>query len=800
MANDIKSKIVLEGEKQYSQALKDAQRNLRTLRTELKAETAELGANATAQQKNETKLKNLKAQIAEQEKIVKTYKEALEEVRQKYADNDDEIAKWEQRLNTARASLANMQNTMTGLSSGIAQVGATMQSSATEAAAGVVATKSFADALGKIADAGSSVSSTIEGLFTGVVDRVRETISEIWGQITELAGRANEWGDIAGYWNTDTSTIQKWYHATRSTYKDFETMSTAVAKIVTADQKKVAENAGVSAENYTDKWEYAMQVMKSLAGMDYESRLSAVEEIFGGGNRATKFMDLINGWKDIEEATKVFDAENGGIGMTEEQLQTMSDVAVQVATIQEKWSAFKDSFTAGLFGKLTLDLGSNVEGALDALNLFFKAETQEERDKALDDFKKQLTEFFRKLGEAIKEAAKALDEIGTELQGSEDGTLRTIGKIVSGLSDLLDWLGNPDSVGQIVAGLETLAGFWLVGKGVGMASKIASIVKNLDVIRNFKMPNFDNPTGPTGPTGPTDGGKPVTDSGGPGGSPVPIPKTGGGWLTGLMNGATKFAGNAASFFVQTGGMLPALGDRLLNETNAGRALRDGQNVLEGVNQDITEKAEEVKKNVAGYGDAWRIVWNNAVAFWNNVYYGNPYGPGGGQPQAPTAPAAPAAPAAPTTGAAPSVAGFNSSQRQAAETYWDAVRGYATNPGMDTETNLLNASTELSMALGNSTEMFDSLDALIDELQKDRPDDWTKVEDLPSGWWRSAENTFNKTDGSINGLNGTLAGLPDNIRAAVLAGASQIRVTLDGRTVGYMTAPYVNEALAQDINN
>ena len=90
MAKEIKQTIVLEGEKQYNQALKDAQRNLTTLTSELKAETAELGRNATEQQKAETRRKNLQKSIKEQEKIVKTYQKALEEVREKYADNEDE--------------------------------------------------------------------------------------------------------------------------------------------------------------------------------------------------------------------------------------------------------------------------------------------------------------------------------------------------------------------------------------------------------------------------------------------------------------------------------------------------------------------------------------------------------------------------------------------------------------------------------------------------------------------------------------------------------------------------------------
>ena len=101
MAQEIKRKIVLEGEKEYSAALQAAQRNLKTLRSELKAETAELGTNATAQQKAETRARSLQKQIAEQEKIVKTLRAALEEAKEQYGDNEEVVAKWEQKLNAA---------------------------------------------------------------------------------------------------------------------------------------------------------------------------------------------------------------------------------------------------------------------------------------------------------------------------------------------------------------------------------------------------------------------------------------------------------------------------------------------------------------------------------------------------------------------------------------------------------------------------------------------------------------------------------------------------------------------------
>ena len=274
MAKEIKQKITLEGEKEYNAAIKEAQRNLKTLRSELKAETAELGRNATEQQKAETRRKNLQKSIREQEKIVKTYTKALEEVREKYGDNEDEVQKWEQKLNNARATLAGMKNDLDGLGEGF-------KKAERDAQMGTVAAKSFADSIGKIADAGEAVSSGIENLFRGMVDTVRSAISEVWADMVDLAGRANSWVDLAGFWNTDAATIQKWTHAVEGAHNSFDDLNNAVTRINMGDQKKIAEATLVSGEEFTDKWKYAMAVMDSMAKMDYESRLEAAGAVFG---------------------------------------------------------------------------------------------------------------------------------------------------------------------------------------------------------------------------------------------------------------------------------------------------------------------------------------------------------------------------------------------------------------------------------------------------------------------------------------------------------------------------------------
>ena len=467
---EIKQRIRLEGEDQYNRAIKEAQRNLRTLKTELKAETAELGKNATEQQKAETRAKSLRQQIAEQEKVVKTLREALDEAKQEYGDNADVVQSWEQKLNNARATLAGMKNDLDGLGQG-------MQKTGNDAAMATVAAKSLADSFGKIAEAGNSISGAIESIFTGMVSTVRTAITEVWEEMVELAGRANSWVDLAGFWNTDAATIQKWTHAVEGAHDSFEDLNNAVTRINMGDQKKIAAATGVSGENYTDKWQYAMAVMDAMARMDYEQKLAAAGEVFGE-KRATKVMDLLNDWATISENLSKFDVENGGIGMSEEQIQDMSTLAEKVDLIKTTWQAFIDSFMAEHLAKLGLDLTGNAQTILEDLIKF--VETGDDADLA--KLEQDITDFFDRIVAAIKAAAEKLGEAGAQLEESDNGIVKAIGKALTGISDALEWLANENNIQQVIHGFELLAAFWVAGKGLALVSTIAQLAANFKII------------------------------------------------------------------------------------------------------------------------------------------------------------------------------------------------------------------------------------------------------------------------------------------------------------------------------
>ena len=751
---EIKQRIRLDGENEYNRAIKEAQRNLRTLKTELKAETAELGKNATEQQKAETRAKSLRQQIAEQEKVVKTLKAALDEAKQEYGDNADVVQSWEQKLNNARATLAGMKNDLDGLGQG-------MQKTGNDAAMATVAAKSLADSFGKIAEAGNSISGAIESIFTGMVSTVRTAITEVWEEMVELAGRANSWVDLAGFWNTDAATIQKWTHAVEGAHDSFEDLNNAVTRINMGDQKKIAAATGVSGENYTDKWQYAMAVMDAMARMDYEQKLAAAGEVFGE-KRATKVMDLLNDWATISENLSKFDVENGGIGMSEEQIQDMSTLAEKVDLIKTTWQAFIDSFMAEHLAKLGLDLTGNAQTILEDLIKF--VETGDDADLA--KLEQDITDFFDRIVAAIKAAAEKLGEAGAQLEESDNGIVRAIGKALTGISDALEWLADENNIQQVIHGFELLAGFWVAGKGLALVSTIAQLAANFKIIG---------------------GAGALTGLLGGGGGAV---ATGGG-LGSVLAGA----GYLAVGLVMVAPMVQKLFDPKTWEKS------EYDQKLDEVGEKIGGQAVDEMNKEAGITNQGllRTLWNRAT------YTGGDTSglavPEGTTKKDEEIYEGPEGVTIPRAGARKLDATVE--QMSAAEAFWDAWKLYASGNGSDEGfdrawTNFENSFGENEAVFNRLNDMMDRLMQQLDSNGEHLTDD--RWRDLPAEWWLNAgANQQNGvTSEDLAGFRNLPAQMQRAAQAGTAAGVSGIRVNLDGRAVGELVAPYVSRAIARDL--
>ena len=814
--NDIKQRIVLEGEKEYSAALKEAQRNLKVLRSELKAETAELGANATAQQKNEVKAKNLQKQIKEQEKVVRTYEKALQEVREKYGDNEEAISKWEVKLNDARTALANMRSGIEETGTSLAKMGAAAQSSAQM---GIVATNSLADSLGKVADAGSAISGALESAFSTIAGKIRDTVAQVWESVMDLAARSNNLVDLAGFWNTDVTTIQKWQGAVAEVSGTLEDLNSIVTKINSGDAKKITELTGISGENYQDQWEYAMAVMDAMSKMDKTKRNSVAFDIFGG-RQATKAFDLLNDWSTVLEHLDKYDATKGGYGLTEEQLNNMSDLYDKVNGLKQSWQSLKDMATVQLFGSLAMDVTGNLQDIVDAFKEYFQAEDKEGREAALKKVRDNVTELFQSIAKGISAGIAALDEVAKELQESEDPVTQTIGKILGDITKALQWLAEPENWDKIKQGFEGLFALWTGAKAISAIAKIASLAANIKTISSGSGLISRLFGGGGSGTGDTGTGGTGTSSG------IGDAATKGAVKTAIGNAVTKVASTTSAALTKYDptGLTALVGEVLMDKTEGGRALRNGASIGEALGVSWNTIKTGVTKavspeGISGAADAakkywleqlpdalWRVLGfkdtNDAVqqvtevlnkaseyskiagewTFGDDVSAGEAMQIVTGNPTG-----IPDAALNQKQGSEMRYKqyyfDFTDEMRAAAEKFWDEWR--------DDEEVTDEQWEAFQKAFEGSEDLWNGINQLIDELMESTTDhSWQNMEDLPADWWGESHSSGMTVDE-------LLGGLPSQIVLSVQKGVSGIKVLLDGYTVGNLVAPYVSEQIARE---
>lgn len=108
MSDSIGPKIVLEGEKEYKQAIKDINADMRVFSSEMKKLTAEFADNSNSVEALTKKGEILEKQISSQKEKVETLRKALQNAREQYGENDNKTKEWQKTLNEAEAELSNL--------------------------------------------------------------------------------------------------------------------------------------------------------------------------------------------------------------------------------------------------------------------------------------------------------------------------------------------------------------------------------------------------------------------------------------------------------------------------------------------------------------------------------------------------------------------------------------------------------------------------------------------------------------------------------------------------------------------
>ena len=472
--NEVKTKLVLDGEKEYKAALNDAYRQLRILRSELKAESAELGKNATEQQKNATKAKNLKASITEQKKIVETLTKALEQSKRQYPGNVAAQEQWILKLNNARAALATMQDALKNATEGMEDLNDAADGFNDKLGDGVKNTASAVvnlnDSFKSITSVVSSVASAVGNSLDAISNTVKEVASEVYNLMNGAFDAASKWKSVQKTYGGSTESIEGYYRGIMGLGYDVSTADdlykTLLGQVDTNADAKAVANALVGDEGaFGNHWEYLNGILNALA-LRTEDRDSLMSTLFG--SEYTKFSPLISDWGQVNASDYITQSSS--------ETDYLSDTEKRISQLAEYFDSFKDYLGKEL--AIRLDFQGLTDDTLDILKTLYNIVSSDNIENA-ETFTSQLTEnvetLVTDLTNGINNVGDWLDQIATAFQTSDNSTVQTIGKALSGVARLLEWVSeNADGIIEVLQS-------WLKMK---MADVVAESMTGMDVGEN----------------------------------------------------------------------------------------------------------------------------------------------------------------------------------------------------------------------------------------------------------------------------------------------------------------------------
>lgn len=134
MATDIGPKIGLDGEKEFRAALQSMGQQLKTLDTEMRAVTSAFSANDRSQAALSAQSDVLTKKLRTQEARLAEIQKALDYARANYAENSNEVQRWQQALNNATADVNKTKAQLAQLDKGLGDTESALNDAGKQAA------------------------------------------------------------------------------------------------------------------------------------------------------------------------------------------------------------------------------------------------------------------------------------------------------------------------------------------------------------------------------------------------------------------------------------------------------------------------------------------------------------------------------------------------------------------------------------------------------------------------------------------------------------------------------------------
>ena len=573
MATGVNVKMGVSGVGQFKQSMNQAKQAAKTLDAQLAMTEKEFKATGDAEAYMTKKTEELKAKLEAQKSVVENAQQALDQMAKNGVDkSSSSYQKLYQEMLKAKGEMLDTQNALNGITD-----------------AGDKAADGVSEMNSQLANIGQGISwqNVTEGLGT-ISAGIGKAITKAW-QLGEAlvnatlgAGSwADELGETAekyedtlkafGGGDSATEALQRMRKTARLIDTDVDTILTAQDKLSKNREGKGKEfmgalaYLGIDPDGMSDLdlfWK-AGQAIAKLG--DEEDKVSYANQLFGKSWR--ELMPLFKAGRT--EYEKTYDSWNV---VEDDQIDALGKMDDQYVKMTEAWETFKMEMLSAFSGPLT-------EGMTAITGLF------EELNKYLDSEEGQA--MLKQLGETISGLITDLTQIDpAEVVGG-------IKTVIEDIVKAFEWIDKHHD--DVVTGLTAIAGGFALIKITTLAANIGKFV--------------------SGVKGLVGGGTPTTTTG-----------TGtatGGFMTGAWNKMTAASANASSVIQTAGGLMPVLFDRILNETNFGRAIRDGGSIWEGLTQDVEEARAGIQHNAETFNEDWdnnvlTQIGKNQIMYWDKI--------------------------------------------------------------------------------------------------------------------------------------------------------------------------------------
>ena len=324
MPVNIGPKVGIDGEKEFRQNLNSISQQLKTLGTEMKAVTSAFDANDKSQENLANQSQVLTEQLSLQEKRIAEIQKALDHARSNYAENSNQVQRWQQAMNNAvtelnktRSQLSKVQSEMDGAADSTQDMSDALDDvgNASEKASGGLSSMTVA--------MGNLISSGIQAAASAVADLVSSlwNLDESTEEYRRAQGRLNTAFEAAGY---GADTAQQAYKAFYGILGDTDTATEASQLLA-----KLAE----SEEDVATWTEIAAGVSGTFGdSLPIEGLIEAANETAKVGEVTGTLADALN-WVGISEDE--FNAKLAAAGSESERnrliMETLSNQYDQAA-------------------------------------------------------------------------------------------------------------------------------------------------------------------------------------------------------------------------------------------------------------------------------------------------------------------------------------------------------------------------------------------------------------------------------------------------------------------------------------